>query len=45
MREIRQSGSEGGAVQANAPFLPLYPAVGGTGYRLDFTPYRDTGPV
>lgn len=23
MREIRQSGSEGGAVQANAPFLPL----------------------
>ena len=23
MREIRQSGSEGGAVQANAPSLPL----------------------
>jgi hypothetical protein len=23
MREIRQSGSEGGAVQTNAPFLPL----------------------
>ena len=23
MREIRQSGSEGGAEQTNAPFLPL----------------------
>jgi hypothetical protein len=24
MREIRQSGLEGGAAQTNAPFLPLY---------------------
>jgi hypothetical protein len=25
MREIRTSGSEGGAAQANVPSLPLYP--------------------
>jgi len=29
MREIRQSGSEGGAVQTNAPFLPLSHRVSG----------------
>ena len=34
MREIRLSGSEGGAAQVNAPFLPLsFP----TGDRVPFT--------
>ena len=28
MREIRTYGSEGGATQTNAPFLPLLPALG-----------------
>lgn len=28
MREIRQSGSEGGAAQTNGPSLPLSPCIG-----------------
>jgi len=35
MREIRQSGSEGGAMQTNASFLPLYHLVGGREVRPD----------
>ena len=31
MREIRQSGSEGGAIQTNVSFLPLYE---NTGFRI-----------
>jgi hypothetical protein len=32
MREIRLSGSEGGAGQLNAPFLPLSRPAGGLRY-------------
>ena len=37
MRESRQSGSEGGAAQLNAPFLPLSPAARQAG-RQSFVP-------